>query len=179
MNICYYIAMSLDGFIARSDGDISWLSVVEREGEDYGYSAFYKSVDVVLMGRLTYELSLSFPDWPYPGKPAWVWSRRRNLPRGPQVTITDGSPAAVVDNLKKAGVRKAWLVGGGELARDFRQAGLINEYVVSIIPVLLGSGAPMIATDEGLDELSMTSVNTFPSGLVQIRYRVETQGVST
>lgn len=173
MEVIYYVAMSLDSFIARKDGDISWLSGVEREGEDYGYKAFYGSMDAVVMGRKTYELCLTFPEWPYPEKPAWVFSRCPDLPVRQNVKVVDVNPSALMDQLEKSGLNKVWLVGGGELARSFRSDGLITEYIVSIIPVVLGSGIPMIAGDETSDDLSLESVTGFPSSLVQIRYKVK------
>ena len=75
VEIVYYVAASLDGFIATADGGIDWLRPFENTGEDYGYGEFYASIEAVLMGRKTYEKSLEFPEWPYSGKPYWVLSK--------------------------------------------------------------------------------------------------------
>ena len=75
MEIIYYVAASLDGLIATPDGGIDWLKPFEGGAEDYGYGEFYASIEAVLLGRATYETALRFPEWPYPGKPYWVFSR--------------------------------------------------------------------------------------------------------
>ncbi len=169
--VSYYVAMSLDGFIAGRDGDISWLSAVERKGEDYGYAAFYDSVDAILLGRKTYDLCLTFPAWPYAGKRTWIFSRALAATGRKDAFVTRKSPVELMHELEPAGVRKAWLVGGGELAGAFGEAGLIAEYIVSIIPVLLGGGIRVSGGKERREKLRLVSEKTFPSGLVQLTYR--------
>src|SRR5438105_1572629 len=99
MEIVYYVAASVDGFIATPDGGIEWLKPFENTGE------FYASVEAVLMGRKTYKQCLQFPEWPYAGKPYWVFSAG-----------TGNAPATLVAEMKARGLRRAWLVGGGKLA---------------------------------------------------------------
>lgn len=106
--IVYYVAASLDGFIATPDGGIEWLQPFENTGEDYGYAQFYASVEAVLMGRKTYEQCLQFPEWPYAGKPYWMFSRSNG-----------NTPTNVVAEMRSRGIRRAWLVGGGKLAAAF------------------------------------------------------------
>ena len=169
--IIYYVAASLDGYIATPDGGIEWLSPFEGKGEDYGYAAFYASVDAVLLGRRTYDQCLTFGEWPYPGKPCWVFSRRRMKITAPGVTLTDQDPVQVVNELKAKKLRRAWLVGGGRLAGSFRKRGLISEYVVSVIPVILGAGVPMFVSGGAHEALKLVETTPYPSGVVQLRYR--------
>ena len=168
--IVYYVASSLDGYIATSGDGLEWLAPFEGGDEDYGYAEFYASVDVVLLGSRTYETALGFAAWPYPGKPAWVFSRRALEVADPDLTVTDRSPAEVVAALEARGVRRAWLVGGGTVAASFRSAGLIDEYVVSTIPVILGDGIPLLGACGPLEPLRHPGTVSYPSGVVQSRY---------
>jgi dihydrofolate reductase len=168
--IIYYVAASLDGYIATSDGGIDWLSAYNTEGEDYGYSDFYQSVDALVEGSKTYEQVLSFGEWPHPGKPCWVFTRRRLEVTQPEVTLTSGIPADVVAELHKRGLRRVWLVGGAQLAAGFRAHGLIDEYIVSIIPTVLGSGIPLFGSSGPKEDLKLVECKPYPSGLVQLRY---------
>ncbi len=169
--VVYYVASSLDGYIATPDGGIEWLKPFDNPGEDYGYASFYASIDAVLVGRRTFEQSLSFPEWPYAGKPCWVFSRRKiQVPR-PDVSVTAGDPRRVMEALYARGLRRAWLVGGGELAGAFQARGLITEYIVSVIPVILGYGIPMLGAARGKKDLKLTDTKSYSSGIVQLRYR--------
>lgn len=159
MEVVYYVAASLDGFIATREGGIDWLRPFEGGAEDYGYSEFYASVEAVLLGRKTYEQSLQFPEWPYAGKPYWVFS-----------SATRNTPAAVVQEMRQRGLRRAWLVGGGKLAASFRRERLITEYIVSVIPVILGEGIPLFDGLTGFEALKLLSSRSYPSGIVQLRY---------
>jgi dihydrofolate reductase len=160
MEILYYVAASLDGFIATPDGGIEWLRPFEGSGEDYGYGEFYASVEAVLLGRSTYEQCLQFPEWPYAGKPYWVFSKaNRNTPSG------------VVAEMRARGIRRAWLVGGGKLAAAFRAEGLISEHIVSVIPVLLGAGVRLFDGPGPFEELRLVGSRAYDSGIVQLRYR--------
>jgi dihydrofolate reductase len=161
MEIVYYVAASVDGFIATSDGGIEWLQPFESTGEDYGYAEFYASVQAVLLGRKTYEQCLQFPEWPYAGKPYWVFSGANG-----------NTPAKAVTEMQSRGIRRAWLVGGGKLAAGFRAAGLITEHIVSVIPVLLGSGIPLFDGKARQQSLRLVSAKSFDNGIVQLRYLV-------
>ena len=159
MEIIYYVAASLDGFIAAPDGGIDWLQPFENTGEDYGYAEFYASVEAVLLGRATYEKCLEFPEWPYAGKPYWVLSKK-----------TGSTPAAVVSEMRSRAIRRAWLVGGGRLAAAFRAEGLITQHIVSVIPVLLGAGIPLFDGPAPREELKLLGTKTYNNGIVQLRY---------
>jgi len=168
--VVYYVAASLDGYIATSNGGIEWLSAFEGKGEDYGYAAFYASIDAVLLGRRTYEQCLTFGEWPYRGKPCWVFSHGRMKIAEPDVTLTNQDPQQMVSELHKRRLPRAWLVGGGELAGSFRREGLISEYIVSVVPVILGAGIPLFASGGSREALKFAGTKAYPSGIVQLRY---------
>ena len=170
LEIVYYVASSLDGYIATPDGGLEWLAPFEGTDEDYGYSEFYASVDAVLLGGRTYEQVLTFGEWPYPGKPTWVFSGRALEVAGPDTVVTDASPSQVASQLGARGLRRTWLVGGGTLAASFRAADLITEYIVSTIPVILGSGIPIFGMPGPQQRLSVRETTSYPDGLVQSRY---------
>lgn len=168
MDVVYYVASSLDGCIAAADGGVDWLKPFEGGGEDYGYAAFYAGVDVLLMGRRTYEQARGFGVWPYPGKPCRVFTRTLEGNAPPEVVLTAGEPRAVVAELAAAGHRRAWLVGGGELAGAFQRARLISEIVLSVMPVLLGAGVPLFAGG-AQGRVAVREARSYPGGVVQLR----------
>ena len=159
MEIIYYVAASLDGFIATPEGGIDWLKPFEGTGEDYGYGEFYATIEAVLLGRVTYDQCLQFPEWPYAGKPYWVFSRANG-----------NTPSSVIAEMEARGLRRAWLVGGGKLAAAFRAERLITEHIVSIVPVLLGAGIPLFDGRGPRDELRLVGSRSYPNGIVQVRY---------
>lgn len=168
--LIYYVASSLDGCIASAGGGLEWLAPFEASAEDYGYAAFYESIEAVLLGSRTYEQALTFGDWPYPGKPTWVFSARRLDPIRDDVIVTDRMPASIMSELEERGVRRAWLVGGGTLAGAFRADGLITEYIVSIIPVILGRGIPLFGASGPQQRLRLVETKPYSGGVVQLRY---------
>jgi dihydrofolate reductase len=164
-----YIASSIDGFIARADGGIDWLDAVNDSDEDYGYQAFYDSVDALIMGSNTYTQVLEFGDWPYPGKPTYVLSSR-DLPNALQdVQIIPPDIPAMLPRIEHH--QKMWLVGGGALVKSFHQSGLISEYIISMIPIVLGDGIALFQAPLTEQSLKLVSAQHYPSGLVQIHYR--------
>jgi dihydrofolate reductase len=169
--IVYYVAASVDGFIATLEGGIEWLAPFEGREEDHGYSEFYASVDAVLVGGRTYEACLKFAEWPWPGKPCWVFSRQGREVKEPGVILTDREPAEIVKELDKRGIKRAWLVGGGELAGAFRDAGLIDEYIISFVPVILGDGIPIFGYCSAREKLQLAGSKSFSTGIVQVHYK--------
>lgn len=170
MRCSVFIATSLDGYIARSDGGIDWLSVVERPGEDYGFGEFYGSVDALVLGRKTWETALGFPEWPYAGKRVVVMSREAREGRHGE-EFHRGSPEELAAALRADGVRRVY-VDGGATIRGFLAAGLIDDLTVSVIPVLLGAGITLFG--EGVPEtrLTLQGSRAYESGLMQLRYGV-------
>jgi len=166
-----YIASSLDGYIARANGDIDWLSVVDGEETDYGYAEFYAGVDAIAVGSRTYEQVLSFGEWPYPGRQVYVFTHRHLERATPDVSLTEQPPSEFIHGLDRAGVRTLWLAGGGGLIASFMQHRLIDEYIISIIPAVLGDGIPLFKNPLPRHHLELVRSTNYPAGLVQLHYR--------
>lgn len=164
--VVLFIATSLDGYIARMDGRIDWLFT----DQDYGYREFFSGVDTVVMGRKTYEQSLTFGEYPYPGRAGYVFSRTRSGQQDEHVQFISGDPVDFIAGLKKKKGKKIWLVGGADLVQDFVQADLIDEYVISVHPVILGGGIPLFRSPLPAQNLIFRDSTTFDSGLVQLSY---------
>ena len=170
VHVTYYVAVSVDGYIATADGGTDWLKPFESSGEDYDYHDFYSSIDAAVMGSHTYEQCLSFAEWPYPGKLCWVLSRRTFANRS-DVTVSADSPAAVLRELEARGLMRVWLAGGGELAASMRKSGLIDEYIFSVIPVILGGAIGLFAYTSAKENLRLLECKTYPNGVIQLHYR--------
>ena len=165
--IVLFIASSLDGFIAREDGGIDWLF---SDG-DYGYSKFFKSVDTVIMGRKTYEVSLTFGDYPYNGKKVYVFTRKKSIrPDGNAEFVSD--PVSLCKKLKKLPGKNIWLVGGSEIVSVLINAGLVDEIILSTHPIILGSGIPLFNCIKKEIKMRLVKSVKFGSGLLQAHYVV-------
>lgn len=174
---CVFIATSLDGYIARSDGSIDWLNDANRAvpaGEDCGYGKFMADVDALVMGRNTFEQVLAFDSWPYASTPVIVMSKRSiplpsRLP--PCVSASNATPGALVASLTEQGAKKIY-VDGGLTIQSFLAAGLIDDITITVIPVLLGAGRPLFGPLARDVRLVHESSIAFGFGFVQHRYRV-------
>lgn len=167
MRCSVFIATSLDGYIARVDGGIDWLDRVQLAGEDYGFQTFYDSVDALVMGRGTYDKALSFDRWPYAGKRVVVLTHRPASSLHGE-SFVDGSPADVVAQLGDA---TRVYVDGGVVIKQFLAANLIDDLTISVIPVVLGGGIRLFTGGEGEHALELETSRSWPTGLVQLRYR--------
>ena len=168
MDLIYYVACSLDGFIADKDGGVEWLA----DSDNFGYSEFYASVDSLIIGSRTYQQILDFDaEWPYKGKPCWVMTSTPGTPLNSDVHITALSPSDVLEEMRSHGLRRTWLVGGSMLAKSFHNLGCITEYFVSIMPYVLGNGISLLADGANQMCLSMTSVKTYDEGVIQAIYK--------
>lgn len=168
-----FMALSLDGFIARPDDGLDWLPQPES-GEDYGYTRFIETVDTVLMGRNTFEQVLTFPEYPYADRHVVVLTTRPlALPAhlAGKVQWMQGEPAQILARLAEQGARHVY-VDGGETVRRFLRAGLIQEMILTRVPVLLGRGIPLFGDLDGEIPLEHVETVVYPHGLVQSRYRV-------
>ena len=170
MDVIYYAACSLDGFIATADGGVDWLDPYQGGEEDYGYAEFYSSVEALLLGSRTYEASLRLGEWQAPDKPSWVFTRRELPIAHPSVTLTSEDPVEVVATLRERGLKRVWLMGGGELAASFRTAGLTTRYMIFVVPLILGGGVPLFADAGERSPLSLIRAKQYSSGLVQLDY---------
>ncbi len=168
--VVYYVASSLDGYIATADGGVEWLGAYQSAAEDYGYAQFYATVQVLVMGRQTYEQVQGFGRWPYEGKPVTVFSHHPLRIPFPDASSSSAAPAEVLADFESRGIRRVWLVGGGELAGSFRREGLITEYLVTLIPVLLGAGVPLFAPPGPQEQLALAESRSFSNGVIQLRY---------
>lgn len=172
MRASVFIATSVDGFIARKDGSIDWLGNPEEGGEDYGYKDFFASVDVIVMGRKTYETVLGFGAWPYGDKRVVVQSRRPlAFPPGVPDTVTASSeePQALVQRLEAEGARHLYIDGGLTIQR-FLAAGLIDDLTITRIPLLLGEGIPLFGRTGGDVPLQHVVTRSYANGFVQSIY---------
>ena len=170
-NVILYIAVSLDGYIARVDGGVDWLNGFTMPGEDYGYAAFYKSVDCIVMGSRTYQQVLDFGDWPYPGKMSIVFTHRESRTDREDIEFSSGDVELILQNIKARGYDSIWLLGGGYLVRAFMTKGLVDEYIISIIPLILGEGIALFNPVKLEERLEFVEALTFPDGLVQLHYK--------
>lgn len=164
-----FIATSLDGYIAGPNESLDWLFT----DEDYGYDAFIEGVDVLAMGRKTFENVLQLGEWPYDGKRTFVFSRSANPPLDPRVTYTSLSPAEWLTQRSAEAGQDLWVVGGGELIGAFLDAFLVDEITVAMHPVVLGGGIPFIPAGTHRHALRLVSQRAWPSGLVQLTYVVQ------
>jgi dihydrofolate reductase len=165
-----FIATSLDGYIAGPDDDLSWLFT----DKDYGFDEFYASVDTLIMGRGTYDVVRKMGSWPYKGKRTMIVTRSPKIEIStPDTAYFNGSLQQLEDLLSEQGVKRSWLVGGGELVASYLDAKLVEEVVVSVHPVLLGTGVPLFPSGFPKTRLTLVNAEAFDSGLVQIRYKVK------
>ena len=167
--LVYYAAASLDGYMARGDGAIDWLPVPTPK-QDYGYAKFLGRIDELIIGRKTYEQLLNFGPWPYGELKCHVLSRRWAGHRDVHAEFTDTGPAALLRRLRKRPGRDIWLVGGGESAHACFAAGVVDEIILTIVPLLLGAGRPLFLPQPESTRLRLRASRIFPDGLVQLHY---------
>jgi dihydrofolate reductase len=179
----YYCAATLDGYIAESDDTLDWLLRYEGsyEGDaepiNGAYDRFYDGVGALVMGSVTYEFVLEHGKrWAYDGKPTWVLtSRELPVPEGEEVDVRLAD--AKVEDLHEemivaAGERNLWVVGGGNVASQFADASLLDELLVTVVPVVLGEGKPLFDRRLPGGPMQLTGTTTFDSGMVELRYEI-------
>ena len=173
-----FAGTSLDGFIARPDGNIDWLNEangVVPEGEDCGYAAFMSTVDALVMGRNTFEQVLTFGAWPYGDKPVIVLSSKPlTLPNHLPDTVThaSGNPKELLVQFAEQGFKHLYLDGGATVQR-FMAADCVDEITVTLIPIILGSGIPLFGNLPADVHLECQSVKHYDFGFVQLKYAVQ------
>lgn len=171
-----FIAASLDGFIARKDGSIDWLLGKDDPSEDAGYNAFIENIDVIVMGRGTFDSIRHVKPWPYP-RPVLVMSASLTGDQishdlAGQVELTDKTPEQVMAMFEAQGKHRVY-VDGGQIIQSFLRAGLISDMVITRVPVLLGQGRSLFGALSSDISLVHENTHSFASGLVQSRYRIE------
>jgi dihydrofolate reductase len=163
--IIVYIASSLDGYIARENGDVDWLPI----NTDSGYDNFYKSIDTVIMGKKTYDQILTFGDYPYKGKKSYVFTRNDSLTKDENVEFASNVEEFSRNLVSSKG--NIWLVGGSELFSAFLEHKLVDEIILSIIPTVLGKGIPLFQNINQEANLKLIKTTEY-SGFVELTYKV-------
>ena len=173
MKTTVYIATSLDGFIARKDGQIDWMMNIENPtGDDYGYADFISTIDVIVMGRDTFEKVLSFSGWPYEKRVFVLSTTLKDVPNHlkKKVHLLSMTPTELLNHLVKEGYSSLYVDGGNTIQRFLRED-VIDELIVTRIPVLIGSGIPLF--DQLDHDLVFQHIETkiYPNGLVKSHYK--------
>ena len=172
--VIVHIAASVDGYIARPDGDIDWLTSRPAPEGFYGMNAFMKTIDIQVMGRKTYEIGLRMQAT-FDSKRirTVVFSRRPPPADAPSaVEFASGPIGPFVSRIRENPGKDVWLMGGGELIASFLDEQAIDEFVISVVPVFIGDGIPLIARRHRYVPLDLQSTQRFEDGLVQLRYLV-------
>ena len=184
----YYCAASLDGFIAESDDTLDWLMKYEGSFEGDGvepmkgsYDRWYDGIGAIVMGSVTYEFILGHMaatggEWAYEGKPTWVLTTR-DLPRpegeGVDVRFANAAVADLYDEMIGAsGGRHLWVMGGGNIASQFADEGLLDEVLVTVVPVVLGEGKPLFDRRLPGGPMQLAGTRVFDTGMVELRYEI-------
>ncbi len=170
-----FMAMSLDGFIARDDSGLDWLMKQRTDGEDHGYTAFMASVDGLVMGSGTFRTVQTFATWPYE-KPVIVLSNTMNQKDIPKdlrskVTVNSLAPRELMLVLSELGWKRAY-IDGGKITQSFLREGLIADMTVTVVPILIGQGKRMFGTLKADVDLRLLTTQSFASGLVTSEYQV-------
>lgn len=173
--IIVYIATSADGFIARKDGGVDWLDCVKG---DYGIGKFYKSIDTILWGRKTYDMVLRFqkegkggPDMG--GIKNYAFSRRPPRKTAPGFEFVKQPIKKFAKRLRAQKGKNIWMMGGAGIIASFLDAGEIDEFIVHVIPTMIGEGIPLVAPRHRTVPLKLLSCKKFSDGVVRLHYRVK------
>lgn len=166
-----YIATSLDGYIAKPNDDLDFLSIVEQEGQDYGYAEFIKTVDTVIVGRKTYDkvLSMGF-DFPHSDKESYIITRTARPDIGP-VKFYTGDLKTLVERLKSESGKTIFCDGGAEIVNELLKHDLFDEFIISVIPIFVGSGTRLFKDGRPEQKLELISVKSFEKGLTQLHFK--------
>jgi len=172
-SVIVHIAASADGFIARPDGDLGWLTSRPAPAGFYGMAAFTKTIDTKILGRKTYEASLRLGARFDSKNKTIVFSRQAPPPDVPPgVEFVNGAIGSFVSSLREQPGKHIWLMGGGDLIASFLDEQAIDEFVISVVPVFIGDGIPLIARRHRHVPLELHSTEHFEDGLVQLHYRL-------
>ena len=173
-SVIVHIATSADGYIARPDGDLEWLTSRPAPKGFYGMNTFMRSIDTKLLGRKTYDVSLRMGAKFDSNSRNIVFSRQTPPAHPPSgVEFVNGAIGPFVGRLREQPGKDIWLMGGGELIASFLDEQAIEDLVVSVVPVFIGDGIPLIARRHRHVPLDLQSVERFEDGVVQLRYRVQ------
>ena len=159
--VVVFIATSLDGYIATEEDSLDWLFKVEGEG-DNGYSEFYNTIDTVILGRRTYDwiMDVEKENFPYKDKNCYVFTRSKYEPNG-NVEFVDGDIVGLINTLKRAEGGDIWIVGGGNLIASVLKENLVDEFIITVAPTILGKGIPLFNEQDNEIELELKSIRRF------------------
>ena len=167
-----YIAVSIDGFIADKNGRVEWLeNLPNPDFLDYGYFDMYNSIDTTLMGNITYQQVLGFDmPFPYSDKTNFVFTRNQSLTEDENVTFVNNNIIDFVKKMKSKKGKSIWLIGGGQVNSILLNANLIDEMIVSYMPIVLGDGIPLFSSNTQLKSFRLLKSETFSTGVVSLTY---------
>jgi dihydrofolate reductase len=170
--VVLFIAVSLDGFIAGPGDDLSFLDSVQQEGEDYGYSAFMRTVDTIIMGRRTYDWVMKQTKvYPHSDTETYIISHKQYKASG-RLRFYNGNLKDLILQLKSREGKNIFIDGGAEIVNELLEDKLFDELIISVIPVLLGDGIKLFRDGKPIQRVSLQSTRGFESGLVQLHYKV-------
>jgi dihydrofolate reductase len=169
--IVYYAAVSIDGFIADRNGNVGWLEPFNAP--ELGYEEFLARVQAVVLGRATYEQSMTFGPWPYPGRRGLIVTTQPiSAPPDQTRAVTPAELPAALAQLEAETEGVIWIVGGGRTARLCLTAGLVDELELYVVPCLLGAGIPLLEPSRAAVQLRLVSTRTFANSVTMLRYAV-------
>jgi dihydrofolate reductase len=168
-NVIMGLGISLDGYIARPNGAVDFLFMPK----DYSMAAFFATIDAAVMGRKTYDVAARMGGGSFGGSPIATYVCSRSRPPGERggVTFTSRTPAALIGQLRKQKGKDIWLMGGGELARAFLKADLVDQLYLGVVPVLLGRGIPLFPSGFPQREFALVENKTYSRGMIALKYR--------
>ena len=170
-NVVLYIAMSVDGYIAQEKDDLSFLSIVEKAGEDYGYSKFIKTVDTVILGRRTYDWVIkNTNEFPHAGVETYVVTHTKRAISG-SVIFFNGDLRELISTLKQKKGKNIFIDGGATIVHQLLSMQLIDELIISVVPALTGGGIKLFNDSRPFENLKLESCMSYDTGLVQLKYK--------
>lgn len=168
-----FIATSPDGYIAKPNDDLSFLKLVEKQGEDYGYTDFTSNIDTIIIGRKTYDYvarEIGTGHYDNGERDVYVITRQER-PSAGKTTFYNGSLPALVEQLKQENGKNIYCDGGAEVINELLKHDLVDEFIISIVPILLGEGTRLFKDGRPEQMLELVSVKSFETGLMQVYYR--------
>lgn len=171
--LCLFIATSLDGYIAKPNDDLSFLKLVEKAGEDYGYAKFTANIDTIILGRKTYDYVLKeigSSHYDNGQRDVYVITRTTR-PSAGRTTFYTGNLTELVEQLKSEAGKNIYCDGGAEIVNELLKSDLIDEFIISILPILVGNGTRLFNNGRPEQQLELVNSETFDTGLTQLHYK--------